>query len=213
MSENSSNTTPETTKNSDKSITENPAVAGLIDQLEEKSTLTYSKNSVVFSNMNLSADDFSNLKFFSGNDNMISLNDLTIYKLDADTNEKKPVSKYIIYMFERVLKFKINKHIRKKKLENFESNNNNFSFTLNEAGVKIPDLDVITGLTGDSSAANKSKGGNSTYEVSGMTCQIINNVSKCPNMFTCTIKEFGGGITCCGNKGHDGVCMCMNYYV
>ena len=119
MSENSSNTTPETTKNSDKSITENPAVAGLIDQLEEKSTLTYSKNSVVFSNMNLSADDFSNLKFFSGNDNMISLNDLTIYKLDADTNEKKPVSKYILYMFERVLKFKINKHIRKKKVRKF----------------------------------------------------------------------------------------------
>lgn len=41
-----------------------PALAGLVDQLQDKSTVTSKKNSVTFSNMSLSEEEFENLRVY-----------------------------------------------------------------------------------------------------------------------------------------------------
>ena len=144
-----------------KNITEIPAVAGLIDQLEEKSTLTYSKNSITFSNMRLSEHDFLNLRIFDNNewdtdDNSFIIKKIFVHASDTETNEEDSVSVHALNMLETIVNLKINKYIRRKKLEHFETKKK-FSFTLNEAGVTLELLDSITYLLGIKDTKNKYK--------------------------------------------------------
>jgi hypothetical protein len=176
-------------------ISEVPAVAGLVDQLQDKSTVTSKKNSVTFSNMSLSEEEFLNLRIYVKNEwSNFYIKNLQIYKVNTDTNTKIPVSSYDLTILQRIINFKIKEYINKNKLKKFEGEKN-FSFTLKDALIKLSDLDFISGLlVNEINAPNISlKSIEPSYSVNGVTiqpplddnsCFTVN--TNCSNYYICS---------------------------